>query len=114
MSNHELKIAIKGKGWIVRFLTNAMYHKKIGVDSGAITILDKKIIVFNKGNINPGFIRHELLHAFMEESSVESAMLTPIQIEEVCASIIQHHWHDINILTDQILYAVTYKEEIYE
>ena len=114
MSKHEQLVSIKGKQWTIRFLTNAMYHKKIGTDSGAITILEKKIIVFNKGNINPGFVRHELLHAFMEESSVESAMLTPVQIEEVCASIIQHHWNDINILTDQILYAVNNKDEDHE
>ena len=112
MSNHDIKISIKGKEWTIRYLTAAQYKKKIGTDSGAITLLDKKMIVFNKANVEPGYIRHELLHALVEESSVESAMLSPAQIEEVMCSIVQHQWHNIAIWTDLILTSLFNKDEL--
>lgn len=104
---NSFKITIKGSEWTVKFHTDATYKKKIATDSGAETWITEKTIHFNKAEINMGFIRHELLHAFVAESSVESAQLTPDQVEEVCASIIQKHWNDINLITEQILNELT-------
>lgn len=96
-------VSIKGQDWNIKFLSRKRYNKKIGEGSDAITLLVKKTIVFNSEAINPGIIRHELLHALMEETHMESAELNPLQIEEVCASILQNQWNNINLWTEHIL-----------
>ncbi len=110
MSNH-FKLSIKGSDWTIRLLTGPAYNKKYGADSGAITLPGSKTIAFNKSMLHPGYIRHELLHALFEESNTESATLTPIQVEEVCASIIQNHWHNINMWTEYII-DQSYNKEV--
>lgn len=99
----NFKINIKGQDWSVKFYPNAKYCKSVGPDSGAITIPDKKTIIFNKSVINVGYIRHELLHAIYAESHTESAHLDSEQTEEVCASILQTQFNNIIALTETIL-----------
>lgn len=97
-------VSIKGKKWKVFFLSREEYVKTTKEEnSGAMTIFPSRKILFSVQNMYPGTIRHELLHAYCFESNTESSMLGPIQVEEICASIVQHHWLEIEVLTDKIL-----------
>jgi hypothetical protein len=99
-----MKVNIKGSDWDIIVLNNTMFNKKFQQENCcAITIMEKRSIVFNKALINTGIIRHELMHAIIGESHTESAMLDPVQIEEVCASIVENQWHNINMWTEQII-----------
>jgi hypothetical protein len=102
-----MNLVIKGNTWEIRFLTSPQYIKRFGSDSDAITVPFHKKICFQKSIITPGSIRHELLHAIFAECNTESATLDPTQVEEVCASILEKHWNDINQWTELILNKLT-------
>ena len=99
----KLTIQVKGKDWNLRLWSNAVYIKKFGDDSGAVTFPDSKEINFIRGDLSLGVIRHELLHAFVAESNTESAYLDPDQTEELAASIIEFEWNNIQALSEHIL-----------
>lgn len=101
--NNDFKLNIKGQEWKIRILSGSAYTRKYGVESKAFANLDTKTIVYNKNDMTPGIIRHELLHALLDEAHIESALLTSVQVEEMCASIIQYHWNNINLWTELIL-----------
>jgi len=98
-----MKIMIKGKEWEVVFLYPKVYIKKYGSDSDAITVSSIRSIFFKTDAFNPVVIRHELLHAFVNETCVNSSELTRDQMEELCCSLLGDHYYDIGQLTDQIL-----------
>lgn len=98
----SLVIQIKGLEWQVFSQTNTSYIRQHGKDSGAITYLKEKQIYFNKDHFNPGYIRHELLHAFVSSSGINSSSLDADQIEELCAEIVEEHYFEIGSLTDKI------------
>jgi hypothetical protein len=71
-----MKIMIKGKEWEVTFLFPKVYAKKHGIDSDAITMSSIRTIFFKTDAFNPIVIRHELLHAFVNETCINSSDLT--------------------------------------
>lgn len=103
MKKVPYKIIIREGEWEVHFLSDARYRKQEGSDSGAITYTSEKRIVFNSHLFSVGIARHEVLHAFMAEASMESVELNRDQVEEVWASLVQHHYHQINYITEQIV-----------
>lgn len=98
----RFEITIKGKKWTVRILTDSRYEKICGDDSEALTKADNREILFRKKRLLPGTVRHELLHAFISESHIESSNLDSHQIEELCCSLVDYCWSDINQLVDEI------------
>ena len=62
-------------------------------------------IVFQKGVMTPGTIRHELLHAIIYEAPIKSADLTPDQVEEMCAEILDQDFMMYLNLVEEILAA---------
>ena len=102
----DLQIKIKGKDWIVKFRKQKAYEKELDhteVPGAAITHPDTRIIGINLDIILPEQIRHELFHALFTECNVESADLTPIQVEEVCSSLAGEYAIDIIKIADYIL-----------
>lgn len=106
-----IKINIKGSEWTIQILADSTYRKRFGRDSMALTDLDTKRIFFNKNLISPGVIRHELLHAIVAEVHLESASITPDQIEEICASIVETQWNNMNSWAELILNSLL-KEQV--
>jgi hypothetical protein len=106
----QTKVKIKGYDWTVKLLTPKQFAKeaaKHDVDeSAAFTTKDgSRKIVFQKGEMTPGTIRHELLHSIIAESRVDSADLTPAQIEELCCEIMDYDWMMYLGLVEEILAA---------
>lgn len=98
-----LKITIKGVEWTIFAQSNTQYIRAHGKDSGAITYLRDREIYFNTGHFTPGYVRHELLHAYVSSSGTTSSNLTADQVEELCAEIVEEHFYEIGGLTDKIV-----------
>jgi hypothetical protein len=90
-----VKIHIKGAEWTIVFMAKRSYEKLHGEDSSAITIGDKKEIHFNKTDLCPKYVYHELGHAYFFECNTESANLDAYQTEEVFCSIIGDYLPEI-------------------
>lgn len=99
----SLKILIKGVEWTVYVQPNLSYIRQHGNDSGAITYINDKDIFFNSDHVNTGYIRHELTHAFVASSGINSSSLDQDQFEELFCEIVEEHYHDIGSLTDKII-----------
>ena len=97
------KINVKGREWEARLLTRRKYEKLHGADSGAITIMSTKQIDFNKSDLNPEDVRHEVFHAYVKESNTESANLTADQMEELCCSLVGEYAIEIIKSADYII-----------
>lgn len=103
-----MKINIKGNEWVVKYLTPKQFVKEAGKDqvygAGAYTTVDgSRKIVLQKGECSIGIIKHELGHAIVSESPVQSAELSPHQVEEMMCEIIEKDWGLITKLTEQIV-----------
>ena len=98
----RFEIIVKGKVWTVRILTDQQYNKLCSEDSDATTMFEKRELFFRKKRLLPGTIRHELLHAFISESHIESSNLSSEQIEELCCSLVDYCWNDIVQLVEEI------------
>lgn len=108
MSKPKL-IKIKGAVWKVYFLTPTAYLKKFKDEGPAHVAGESRSFYFVKNEINLGIVRHELLHAIIYESHIESAELEAKQIEELCCSVIQYNWHDIAEMAEEIIDASSKK-----
>jgi len=98
-----VKIQIKGATWECRLLTKKKYEKLHGYDSSAITVGNARQIDFLKADLIPGFVIHELLHAYVYECNTESSNLDPDQREELCCSILGEYIHTIVLTAFYIL-----------
>lgn len=106
----QTKIKIKGYPWTVKLLTPKQFAKEAAKqdagESEAFATKDgSRLIVFQKGSLTPGTIRHELLHAIIAESRIDSADLTPMQVEEMCCEIMDYDWMMYLGLVEEILAA---------
>lgn len=102
----ELEIQIKGSTWKIYSLSERDYMAAHGDDSAAITLGDKKEIVFCKGHYEVGYIRHELLHAIKAELGVDNLELSAHQLEEFFATVVQNDYSEILRNTDVIVNAL--------
>jgi hypothetical protein len=97
-----MKIVILGKTWRTKLVTPRTYIKNHTDDSDAITILTDRAIHFRTDCFNIEVIRHELLHAFMEETMMNRASLSPFQVEEIAAEIVGRYAEEIVSLAKDI------------
>lgn len=104
----EFKIKIKGSDWTIRVLTSKSFEKEHDGNSGAMTIPEKKRIDLISTELHPTYIRHELFHAFVCESNIESTNLTTEQMEELAATIVGEFSIQIIDLCDQIIKYFTF------
>lgn len=104
----DLIIKIKGAEWKIRLLTAGQFIKE-HEDCGAITIGGEKRIDFRKDEICPSHCRHEIFHAFVSESNIESTELTTLQMEELGASIMGVNAIEIIALADKVIAYLTDK-----
>lgn len=79
------------------------YVKNHGDDSDAITDLTKRAIHFRNDEFNIEVIRHEIFHAFLEESMVSRASLTAEQVEEMAAEIVGRYAEEICNIGNEVL-----------
>lgn len=103
----DLIIKIKGEEWKVRLLTTNKFIKEHGEATGAITIPSEKRIDFRKDEICPSHCRHEIFHAFVEESNTASTDLSTDQMEELGASIMGVNGIEIIQLADKVIAYLT-------
>ena len=102
-ASKQVTVNIKGSPWIIKLFTKKQYEKLHGCDSGGITISKDKQIHLIKTELIPENVRHEIFHAFVEESNTASSNLDADQMEELCATIMGCHGIKIITLADYIL-----------
>lgn len=112
MKNKNIVIKIKDIDWTFVLLTSRSYHNKHGTDSGAITIPDERTVHFDKSELSMDNIYHELFHVFVDCSQTGSANLDKEQMEELGATIVQDHIHDILKYAQIIMDKFLQKEEV--
>jgi len=105
----SITLNVKGTDWTFRLLGDKAFTKKHKSEEGevteAITILESKVVEFNKIYLKPTVVIHELTHVFFGSSLVETASLDKNQVEEVMCEINAHHIMDIVAMTNKILQA---------
>ncbi|NBO22292.1 hypothetical protein EBU94_02975 [bacterium] len=94
---------IKGIDWKFYAQSSATYSRRHGRDSHAITYTKDREVFFNINSLAPDYVRHEIFHAYVASSSVNSADLDKDQMEEVCAEVYGEHGPEMDLLVDQIL-----------
>lgn len=99
----SIKIKIKGIEWAIYAQTQAAYKRKHGSDSHAITYTKDRDIYFNISTLAPNYVRHEIFHAYIASSSINSSNLTPDQLEELAAELFGDHGPEMDLAVDQIL-----------
>lgn len=99
----HLTVKIKGVDWNIYFQSNAIYVRQHGDDSEAITYPSDREVYFNLRSFDSSYIRHEIIHMYVASCNTESGNLKQDQIEEVIASVYQHHGIEMNNLTVEIL-----------
>lgn len=99
----SLKISIKGIDWTIFGQSNASYVREHGNDSAAITYPAHREIYFNFSYVTPGYVKHELMHAYVSSSGTNSSKLAADQVEELCAEIIEEHYYEIGDISNKIL-----------
>lgn len=107
-SRSSFTVLIKGAKWKARLLKHNEYMKlpkeKIGEYDIAYCDDVERELVFNLVNLSRGVIRHELLHAYVAEANIESTTsLTIIDMEEICCSILQNQFMEMEKIVDKII-----------
>ena len=98
----RIVISIKGAPWTISLMNEPAFIKRFELCS-AITIPENKQIFINKNCLTPGTLRHELLHALVSESHVESAELSADQLEEICCTLVDFQWYNIDRWVEEIM-----------
>lgn len=87
-----MKIEIRGMIFSIYLLSDEEFTS-IYPDADAICTGDHRIL-FRESKITLELIRHELVHAYFNAGITESMDLSPIQVEESIASIMQYFGDD--------------------
>lgn len=98
-----LKDVIKGHEWTFHAQTSNTYSRKHGSDSHAITYTHDREVYFNIDSLAPDYVRHEIFHAYVASSSINSADLDKDQMEELCAELYGEHGPEMELLVNKIL-----------
>ncbi len=101
---NSIKFEILGKHWLLRVLKKKKYNKKNGLDSVAITHINKRRIDLGPGGHDLETITHELVHAYLTEICTKSAGLDDTQLEEIFAELMAKRGREMLDLADK-LYA---------
>lgn len=83
----SMQIVIGDQKWKLKVLSNEDYAREHGGSTIAMTMRDYNLIHFVEDYVDMATIRHELFHAYMNQSCVYSANLSMQAMEEVCAEI---------------------------
>lgn len=83
---------IKGSVWTVNFITDKTFIKNHGEGHG-IALSETKTINIKRSSVSLETILHELWHAYIYESNLESAELTSLQMEEISADTVGTSYH---------------------
>jgi hypothetical protein len=102
MSKCTLKIF--HQKWIFTVIADDEFTRRFGEDTTAITCGDERTIYFRKDDFKLGFVRHELLHAWMRSLPHTSAELDARQTEEVIADILSDEF-DLFIHQSQTIFS---------
>lgn len=92
-----MKLKVVDNNWKIRLLSPEMFikeHGKSHSDSDAITDTEKFIVDFKIGSLTEVNVRHEVFHMYFDSLLVASANLTPLQIEEMTASLMGKYGED--------------------
>lgn len=113
-------ILIKGVEWKYRVLTEKAF-KHIHPDSEAQALTVSSEMDSGKPTFYMDFIdealsletvRHEVFHAFIASCCIHNCTdLKPEDMEEVCATVVEVHWADIDEAVTEILTALTEDED---
>lgn len=86
-----IEIEILGSRWKVYIQEEELYVRDWGDADAAHTLPGSREIWFNEEELTRETVTHELAHAYYAETCVESASLTPIQVEEVLCEMFGKH-----------------------
>ena len=98
-----MTINIKGLDWKIFVQAPALYKRKHGADSAAITYPEDREIYFCTDRVKYGLCMHELGHALIESSGTTSANITAHQMEELILELIEEHYFDLGNWTRNVL-----------
>ena len=73
------------------------YTKLHGDDSRAITDDVERTVHFNIEHFDKPVILHELVHCYIAEYQIDNVEFTKDQLEELCCTIIEAHYKDLDI-----------------
>lgn len=106
----NMKIDIRGNTWNIKLLSSRTYVRKFGNDSQAITLFDDREISFDKQFLNPSTVLHELIHALVFESHINSSELTGEQTEELICELVGEYFPKLHEWCHTILTYMLRKE----
>lgn len=86
----ELALPIRGVTHKFRLLDDLNYDRTHGEDSNGITNSITWVVDFRASSFSLRIVRHELLHAYINTSFTDTAIVSPIQVEENAAEIFGH------------------------
>jgi len=79
---------VYGEAWSFNAANGRTYIRKFGSDSEAICLLEDKEVWFNRDELDPQVVAHEIMHILFSQSNHKSADLDAHQTEELAAEII--------------------------
>lgn len=101
-----VEFTILGKVWTMRILKRKKYNRKNGLDSVAITHINKRRIDLGPGGDDLETIIHELVHAYLTEICTKSALLDDEQLEEIFAELMSKRGREMLDLADDLFAKV--------
>lgn len=91
-----MKLNIRGRKWTIKVLPSKEFIKTHGKSTGAITRFKFRDIIFDKTELTIQTIIHELIHAYMSESHLQSATrLKVIDYEEIVCETLSEYIYEI-------------------
>lgn len=78
---------MKGHEWAVVVMPRSRFERKFGASNIAWCDSEKRTLSFSKPSLTEEVLLHEMFHAYMSESCVDSCGLTQKQTEEVAADL---------------------------
>ena len=88
--------------WTFVLLSDKIYKEKMGKDSSAICIFDKKTVYFCNSDFSIRTILHELIHCIVETHNLTSSQLNSDQFEEFMAELIANYYYKLGLWADEI------------
>lgn len=98
-----MTLTIKGLEWKIFVETPALYKRKHGSDSAAITYPEDREVYFCTDRVKFGLVMHELGHALIASSGTASANITAHQMEELILELLEEHYFDLGNWTRNVL-----------
>lgn len=101
-SLNSTKHLINSVEWTFVLLSDNVYKAKMGKDSSAICIFDKKTVYFCKSDFSIRTILHELIHCLVETHNLTSSQLDSDQFEEFMCELLANYYYKLGLWADEI------------